>query len=148
MRLEPVSQALLDENRLEHRLDRARLPDDALNPGPATSFGGQDEIADVDFSRALPVQRDRHARREVRLTDEELAPPLDLDDDPLSHLRLSRSWGAAGGARPEGTVWFDTGPERIVPSAASGGRGARLRRAGAAAGQGRESLIPGGSGAS
>jgi superfamily I DNA/RNA helicase len=47
------------------------------------------------------------------------------------------SWGAAGGAGPEGTVRLSTGPESPVPPAASGGGGAGLRPAGAAAGEGR-----------
>jgi len=50
----------------------------------------------------------------------------------------SASWGAAGGAGPEGTVPTSTGPESTVPPAASGGGGAGLRPAGAAAGQGGE----------
>ena len=50
----------------------------------------------------------------------------------------SASWGAAGGAGPEGTVLTGTGPESTVPSAASGGGGAGLRPAGADAGQGGE----------
>jgi hypothetical protein len=50
----------------------------------------------------------------------------------------SGSWGGAGGAPPEGTVWRTTGPESGVPPAASGGGGAGLRPAGAVAGQERE----------
>jgi hypothetical protein len=50
---------------------------------------------------------------------------------------LTGSWGAAGGSRPEGTVRSGTGPEGLGPSAASGGGGAGLRPAGAAAVQGR-----------
>jgi len=50
---------------------------------------------------------------------------------------LTGSWGAAGGAEPEGTVPQGTGPESTVPSAAPGGGGAGLRPAGADAGQER-----------
>ncbi len=50
---------------------------------------------------------------------------------------LSASWGAARGAAPEGTV-LCTAPKGDVPRAASGGGGAGLRPAGAAAGQGGE----------
>src|SRR5437763_3968604 len=54
----------------------------------------------------------------------------------LSESRPSRSWGGADDAAPEGTVRW-TGPESDVASASSAGGGARLRRAGAAGGQGR-----------
>ena len=50
----------------------------------------------------------------------------------------SVSWGAAGGAGPEGTVLARTGPESTVPPAASGGGGAGLGPAGADTGQGGE----------
>lgn len=50
----------------------------------------------------------------------------------------SRSWGAAGGGGPEGTVRRSTGLESTAPPAASGAAGGRLRRPGGAAGQGRE----------
>ena len=50
----------------------------------------------------------------------------------------SFSAGAAGGARPEGTVRVGTGPESIVPSAVAGVGGAELRSAGAVAGAGSE----------
>jgi anthranilate synthase component I len=50
----------------------------------------------------------------------------------------SASSGAAGGARPEGTVHRSTGPEGLVPPAVSGGGGAGLRPAGADAGEGGE----------
>jgi phosphoribosylglycinamide formyltransferase-1 len=53
-------------------------------------------------------------------------------------ISSSASWGAAGGAGPEGTVRASTGPESTVPPAASGGGGAGLRPAGADAGQGAE----------
>ena len=48
----------------------------------------------------------------------------------------ARSWVAARGAVPEGTV-RGTGPEGTVPRAAAGVGGAGLRPAGAGAGQGR-----------
>ncbi len=50
---------------------------------------------------------------------------------------LTGSWAVAGGAEPEGAVLTGTGPESSVPTAAAGGGGAGLRRAGALAGQGR-----------
>jgi dihydroorotate dehydrogenase electron transfer subunit len=54
---------------------------------------------------------------------------------PVLEAGTSASWGAASGAGPEGTVLRSTGPESTVPSAASGGRGAGLRPAGAGVGQ-------------
>src|SRR5262249_42695104 len=51
----------------------------------------------------------------------------------------SRSWGVGVGARPERTV-LCTGSEGRVPTPTSAFRGARLRRAGAKGGQGREGL--------
>jgi dihydroorotate dehydrogenase electron transfer subunit len=57
---------------------------------------------------------------------------------PVLEAGTPASWGAAGGAGPEGTVPPSTGPESTVPSAAPGVGGARLRRAGAVAGQGGE----------
>ncbi|MGB2875270.1 MAG: 3'-5' exonuclease, partial [Gaiellaceae bacterium] len=50
---------------------------------------------------------------------------------------LTGAWGVGDGAGPEGTVLPSTGPESTVLSAASGGGGAGLRPAGAAAGQAR-----------
>jgi hypothetical protein len=44
--------------------------------------------------------------------------------------------GAAAGAGPEGSM-STTGPESTVPAAASGRGAGRLRRPGAAAGEGR-----------
>jgi hypothetical protein len=55
----------------------------------------------------------------------------------MTGIKFSVSWGVAGGAAPEGTV-LCTAPEG-VPTATSGGGGAGLRPAGAAAGQGGES---------
>jgi dihydroorotate dehydrogenase electron transfer subunit len=57
---------------------------------------------------------------------------------PVLEAGTPASWGAAGDAGPEGTVPRSTGPESTVPSAAPGVGGARLRRAGAVAGQGGE----------
>ena len=51
---------------------------------------------------------------------------------------LGRRWWFGAG----GDSVVNTDPESTEPPAASGGRGARLRRAGAAAGQGREMINP------
>jgi hypothetical protein len=56
----------------------------------------------------------------------------------MTGIKFSVSWGVAGGAAPEGTV-LCTAQEGDVPTATSGGGGAGLRPAGAAAGQGGES---------
>ncbi|MDX6425744.1 MAG: hypothetical protein QOD52_1149, partial [Gaiellaceae bacterium] len=60
---------------------------------------------------------------------------LQCDIVDLLTRGLTDSWGDAGGAAPEGTV-LRTAPEGDVPSASSGGGGAGLAPAGAAAGQG------------
>jgi hypothetical protein len=53
----------------------------------------------------------------------------------MTRIKFPASWGVAGGAAPEGTV-LCTAPKGDVPTATSGGGGAGLRPAGAAAGQG------------
>jgi ATP-dependent helicase/nuclease subunit A len=60
---------------------------------------------------------------------------LQCDIVDLLTGRLTDSWGGADGAAPQGTV-LRTAPEGDVPAASSGGGGAGLRPAGAAAGQG------------
>ncbi len=59
--------------------------------------------------------------------------PVRVRSDDASQ---SASWGAAGGAGPEGTVQGRTGPQSTVPPAASVGGEAGLRPAGADDGQG------------
>src|SRR5205823_12253618 len=83
-----------------------------------------------DDQRAAPDQHPEPAREEQERADAEVP-----DDVRPVHIAPSGFWGAAGGAGPEGTVLTGTGPESTVPSAASGGGGAGLRPAGAAAGQ-------------
>jgi methylthioribose-1-phosphate isomerase len=63
-------------------------------------------------------------------------PPYEESLAGLAAMATSAaSWGAAGGARPEGIV-HGTDPEGCGPSEASGDGGAGLRPAGADAGQG------------
>ena len=74
-------------------------------------------------------------RRGPALACPECGSVVVLKEDFALRVDLSRSWGAAGGARrargaPDSTTSTDKRRARcIVPSAASGRRGARLRRA-------------------
>jgi phosphoribosylglycinamide formyltransferase-1 len=90
----------------------------------------------VIATESVPVREDdtvETLRERVKAVEHRLLPKA------VRELIFSVSWGAAGGAGPEGTVLHSTGPESTVPPAASGGGGAGLRPAGADAGQGGES---------
>ena len=89
----------------------------------------------VIVAEPVPVRDDDTAeslRARVQAVEHRLLPKAVRE-----LISPSASWGAAGGAGPERIV-RGTDPESSVPSAASGGGGARLRRAGADAGQGGE----------
>ena len=79
-RLELPALALLDEQPLEHRLDRARPPEHALELRPPAPLAQDGEIAGARLAAATPVQHERHARREVRLAHDELPSPGDFRD--------------------------------------------------------------------
>jgi hypothetical protein len=82
VRLEGQASALLDQQALEHGLDRVGAAEDALEPRPAAAVGSDDrQIAGTRLVAALLVQQDRRPGREVRLADDELpSAPRDLDD--------------------------------------------------------------------
>ena len=102
----------------------------------------------VIAAESVPVREDdtvETLRERVKAVEHRLLPKA------VRELIFSVSWGAAGGAGPEGTVLHSTGPESTVPPAASGGGGAAEARersremnshalgpAGAEAGQGGE----------
>ncbi|MGE5435241.1 MAG: hypothetical protein ACM3S3_10700 [Candidatus Doudnabacteria bacterium] len=75
MGLEPLPRTGFHQQRLEHVLDPLRGADHALDARPSTPAGDDREIARPRFTRALAVDDDRNSRREVRLTDSELAAP-------------------------------------------------------------------------
>jgi phosphoribosylglycinamide formyltransferase-1 len=92
----------------------------------------------VIATESVPVREDdtvETLRERVKAVEHRLLPKA------VRELIFSVSWGAAGGAGPEGTVLHSPGPERPGPPAASGGGGAGLRPGGADAGQGGEEEI-------
>ena len=61
-RLEPLALAFLDEQAFEHRLDRARLAEDALELRPPAPLAQDGEIAGARLAAAALVQHERHPR--------------------------------------------------------------------------------------
>jgi hypothetical protein len=80
VRLVALAQALLDEQRLEHVLDLGRRAEHAVDGGPPPHAYG-DEVAFARVAERLAVDDDGHAGLEVRLADDELPAPRELDDD-------------------------------------------------------------------
>jgi hypothetical protein len=70
----------MNEQAFEHDLDVLRLAELSLDPCAASTRADDDEVSGPDVAAALPVDRDRNVRDEVRLADEQLAAPVDLDD--------------------------------------------------------------------
>jgi hypothetical protein len=68
------------EQALEHDLDVLRLAELALDARATAARADDDEVTGPDVTAALPVNRDRNVRDEVRLADEQLAALVDLDD--------------------------------------------------------------------
>ena len=110
MRLVPLDEAFLLEQRLEHRIDRVRGPERLLEPRPALPGSDHGELAGTDVGEAATVEHEWDARREERLADDESATPPDLDDDALRQRdldpqeaaqRQSRSGGAEQEPEPE-----------------------------------------------
>jgi hypothetical protein len=76
-----TSHALVPEEALQHCLDVARRPEDALE-ACASAAGSEDgQISDRSISGALAVDDDGDAALEVRLADEELSAPGQLADE-------------------------------------------------------------------
>ena len=90
--LEAGQLALLHQQRLEHRLDPVSPPEHALQPRPATAGADEREVAGPRLAAAALVEHDGHAGREVRLADEELSPPGQLDYELPTHAFLGRRW--------------------------------------------------------
>jgi hypothetical protein len=83
VRLESAARAPLDQQRLEHVLDPLRRPDQALDARAPATAGDDRKIARACFARAFAVNDDRDAGVEVRLADQELAAPSELDDNGI-----------------------------------------------------------------
>jgi hypothetical protein len=81
MRLEPHACTRLDQQRLEHVLDSLRRAEQLLYACSAAPARDEGEVTGACVARSFAVDHDRNARREVRLADEQLAPPSKLDDD-------------------------------------------------------------------
>jgi hypothetical protein len=79
------------EQPLEHDLDVVCLPEDALEARAAPPRPDDGEIAWACVAEALAVEDERHAPHEVRLADDELAAPLDLDDGAVGQLDLEEA---------------------------------------------------------
>ena len=77
--LEARADARVHEQSFEDDLDVFRLAELALEPRAASAGAHDDQVAGADVAAALPVDRDRDVRDEVRLADEQLAAPVDLD---------------------------------------------------------------------
>jgi hypothetical protein len=67
---------LLDQQALEHDLDRARRPKHALDPRAATALPHDGEVTRAAVRPA--VEQQGRAGREIRLADEVLAPRGEL----------------------------------------------------------------------
>ena len=78
--LELRAHSRVHEQAFEHDLDVLRLAELALDARTAAAGADDDEVAGADVAAALPVDRDRNVRDEVRLADEQLAALVDLDD--------------------------------------------------------------------
>jgi hypothetical protein len=71
----------LDQQRIENILDPLRRADHVPHAGAALAARHERQVARSGLPRPLAVDDHRHAGREVRLADEQLSAPSDLDDD-------------------------------------------------------------------
>ena len=115
-RLEAAAFALLHEQRLEHGLDPVRPAENPLEPSPPAPAVDEREVARPRLAASLAVDDHRHARREVRLADEELAASGELYDERIAHALLGRRWWFGAG----GDSATSTAPESSGQPAASG----------------------------
>jgi hypothetical protein len=81
---------LLHEQPLQHGLDRVRGPEHALDPRPAATPADDGEVTRPRLAAAALLEQQRDTGREVRLADEQLAPPRDLDNYVACDAVLSR----------------------------------------------------------
>jgi len=90
VRLERDPGALLDEERFEDVVDPAGASEAPLDLGPPPARPHDGEVAGAGVAEALVVEHERHAGGEVRLADDELAAPADLDDEKVGQTRRKR----------------------------------------------------------
>ena len=69
------------EQGLEDVADPVGRAERALEPRAPPTRVHDGEVARAEVAEPLRLEHDRDARREVRLADDELAAPADLDDD-------------------------------------------------------------------
>jgi hypothetical protein len=79
-RLDGASLASLDEQAVEHRLDRLRPAEDALQARAPTRGRHDRQVARAGVAEAFAVDDDRDARGEEGLADDEPSALRDLDD--------------------------------------------------------------------
>jgi hypothetical protein len=68
------------EQSLEDDLDVLRLAELALDPRTSAARADDDEVPWTDVAAPFAIDGDRDVGDEVRLTDEQLAALVDLDD--------------------------------------------------------------------
>ncbi len=90
VRFEALPRARLDEQSFENVFDPGRRPDHLLDVGAATARANHGEVAGGDVADPLRLDRERHAGREVRLTDDEAAAAADLDHQPGGPVAQTR----------------------------------------------------------
>ena len=88
--LEARADARVHEQSFEDDLDVFRVAELALEPRAAPAGAHDDQVAGADVAAPLPVDRDRDVRDEVRLADEQLAAPVDLDYEKVVVVQTLR----------------------------------------------------------
>ncbi len=79
-----LDEALLLEQRVEDAVDRVGGTELLLQPrAPALRRDDDGQVSRTKLGDPALVEDERDPGREVRLADDEAAPPADLDDDPL-----------------------------------------------------------------
>ena len=87
VRLERDARPFLDEQRLEHVVDPRRGSERTLDPCASTPGSDECQLTRPDSTAALRLQHDRHAGREVRLTDEKPPAAANFDDQRRTGVR-------------------------------------------------------------
>ena len=90
VRLEPLPRARLDQQAFEDILDPGRRPEHLLDVCTAAAGPNDGEVAGGDVADPLRLDRQGHAGREVRLTDDEPAAAADLDHQPGGPVAQTR----------------------------------------------------------
>jgi hypothetical protein len=97
VRLVPLGQAFVLEQRVEDSLDRVRGAERLLEPCAALARRDDGQLARPDVGEPAAIKDERNARRKERLADDEAAAPADLDDQAVRQWIRPRS-GESGAA--------------------------------------------------